>query len=191
MAYEDGNSVFNYFLETLQYYVEDNSIFLKAAQIIESLKATVAYPFNLEVLNNTTREILGVGLYDMARCAGWFLHGDLTTNLDEFEDAAGETAKVRAEIEAIPEVTRNRFLRELRAFCLTYRTLMWELWEGSAVGATEKLDSVHIAVSADDRKDRIVRFVRADKQYFDILFTPGSARQLAKTMTEISDGGYQ
>ena len=180
MAYEDGTWVYSYFLNTLLRYNADNCIFLKASQIIETMRSTVDFPFNVQAMDDATARVLGHGIYSMARSAEWYLRGELTTTPDDAEADAIDA------VELIPEAVRVRFLDELYAFCLTYQDLMSALYTGTAVGATERLERLLITDSPENRQNQIVRFVRADNKCFDILFTPQEATKLSEMMAMVA-----
>ncbi|MBD5559591.1 MAG: hypothetical protein HDQ87_04420 [Clostridia bacterium] len=179
---ETDNSVYDLFLPVLKNYEQDPAVFSKALQITKAYEDRVDFPFNFDQMNAATAEVLGMGVHDMSQAAGLYRAGKLKTGV---EDADAESRKI---VEAVDPDVRSRFLRELKAFCLTLDDLMTRLYTGSIVGPPDSLERVLVLESSQEGARQVVRIIRADGAHLDLALAPKEAQFLADTLVMIAQG---
>ena len=182
MSMQTDDSVYDLFLPVLENYAQDPGIFSKALQITKIYEDRVDFPFNFDQLNTATEEILGIGVHDMSRAAALYRAGQLKTGVEDADE------KSRQAVEAVDEPVRQRFLKELRAFCLVLDDLMTRLYSGSIISAPDSLERVLVLEGAQEGQRQIVRLIRADGQHLDLSLAPKEAKFLAETLNMLAEG---
>lgn len=128
MAFENGYNMFDYCFEIFKHYKEDDTIFMKALPILYYFQEREDYPYCLRELDKAFKNILGESLTDIAYCSGKYIE------LEEMHWNVNETGMGKAEkiIEGLSEKERSRlarkFEREFKAFCITIRPALNEIF---------------------------------------------------------------
>lgn len=181
---KDGN-VYDLFLPVLENYAADSAVFLKALQITKAYEDRADFPFSFDQLNDATEAVLGIGVHDMAQAAALYRSGRLATDVEQASEAGRKAA------DGIDEKTRQRFLKELRAFCLTLDELMTRLYSGAIKRSAEGLGRVLVLENPEPDGRHIVRIIRTGGDSFDLSLSPKEALFLAEALSMIAQGTVQ